>query len=166
MGWSTDSHLLPVLVSGRWDVSPRVSTIHRVFLVQSNPSSKQFHALKKENTQFRWMISPAAHELLPAWNARGRQHRSNACNTQHNNTMGCSISSVCAWTGSGRIGLGITGAALHFKELFGTHTSGMHHKQPMELTYRRTKRPVKKHNEGSWTEKKKGTDVRLYLKQS
>lgn len=136
---STDSYLLPVLMLGQRDVSPHVSTIHRLFSVQPNPSSKQFHALKKKTHRVQ-----VADQLCSA-PAPTSLKCSGSATPQH----GCSTSWVCACTSSSRIGLGITRATLHFKELFGTHAGGMHYKQAVELTYWRTKRPVKKHNEGS-----------------
>lgn len=47
------------------------------------------------------------------------------------------------------LGFRIIGATSNSKELFRIHILGMWYKQPKKLTYLRTKRPVKKHNEGS-----------------
>lgn len=47
------------------------------------------------------------------------------------------------------LGFRIIRATLNSKELFRIHILGMWYKQPKKLTYLRTKRPVKKHHEGS-----------------
>lgn len=45
------------------------------------------------------------------------------------------------------LGFVIIRATLNSKELFVIHILGVWYKQPKKLTYLRTKRPVKKHNE-------------------